>query len=165
MRKKKDATFNRIIEACVFHGITNIMQFWYNWNKEIIVEFYATLYFDKEERIFMWMTDGQRFNMKLSKFVEILGMSSHLDNPKKLHSGHVMTTREVASMYVPDNGFRAPHIDGLHPHFIVLHRMMRRTLALRIGDASTIPAFERNLLDSVMKNEHFDAFTYIIDEI
>jgi hypothetical protein len=39
MRKKKDATFNRILEACDFHGTTHIMQFQYNWNKEIIAEF------------------------------------------------------------------------------------------------------------------------------
>jgi hypothetical protein len=25
MRKKKDASFNRIIEACDFHGITNLL--------------------------------------------------------------------------------------------------------------------------------------------
>jgi hypothetical protein len=25
MRKKKDATFNRILEACDFHGISNLL--------------------------------------------------------------------------------------------------------------------------------------------
>jgi hypothetical protein len=66
MRKKKDATFDKILEPCDFHGITNIMQFWYNWNKEVILEFYATIYFDRKERIFMWMTHGRRFSIKLS---------------------------------------------------------------------------------------------------
>jgi hypothetical protein len=90
---------------------------------------------------------------------------SHLDNLKKLHSGHVMSTREMAPLYVLDSEFRTPHIDGLHLHFAVLHRMMRQTLAPRIGDANAIPTFERNLLDVVMKNEHFDTFDYIVDEI
>jgi hypothetical protein len=58
MRKKKDANFNRILEACDFHGISNILQFQYNWKKEIIAEFYATLFLDKKERIFRWMTNG-----------------------------------------------------------------------------------------------------------
>jgi hypothetical protein len=155
MRKKKDASFNKILEACDIHGITNIMQFWYNWNKEIISELYATLYFDNKERIFMWMTDGQMFSIKLSQFAEILGLSSHNDKPKKLHTGRMMTTREMAPMYVPDSGFRALKIDGLLPHFAVLHRMRRRTLVLRIGDSNAIPAYERNLLDAIMKNEHF----------
>jgi hypothetical protein len=77
MRRKKDTSFNRIIEACNFHGITNFLQFHYNWNQEIITEFYSTLFFNKKERIFMWMTNGRRFNIKLTQFVEIL------DNPKE----------------------------------------------------------------------------------
>jgi hypothetical protein len=66
MRKKKGATFNRILQTCDFHGITNLLQLRYNWNKEVISEFYATLFFDKKERIFMWMTDGHMFSIKLS---------------------------------------------------------------------------------------------------
>jgi hypothetical protein len=103
MRKKKDAYFNRIIEACDFHNITNLLQFWYNWNQEIISKFYSTLFFGKKEMIFMWMTNGWRFNIKLTQFAEILGLSSHLDNPKKLHTGRVMTTREMTPMYDLDS--------------------------------------------------------------
>jgi hypothetical protein len=42
---------------------------------------------------------------------------------------------------------------------------MRRTLAPRIGDSDAILAYERNLLDALMKFEWFDVFDYIIDEI
>jgi hypothetical protein len=61
MRNKKDIHFNRIFEACDFHSITDLLQFRYNWNQEVIAEFYSTLFFDKKERIFMWMTNGRRF--------------------------------------------------------------------------------------------------------
>jgi hypothetical protein len=43
--------------------------------------------------------------------------------------------------------------------------MMRRTLAPRIGYSKTIPAYERNLLDALMKPVRFDVFEYIVDEI
>jgi hypothetical protein len=43
--------------------------------------------------------------------------------------------------------------------------MMRKTLAPRIGYSEAIPAFERNLLDALMKHEQFDVFEYIVDEI
>jgi hypothetical protein len=43
--------------------------------------------------------------------------------------------------------------------------MMRRTLAPRIGDSDTILAYERNLLDALMKHEQFDVFDYIADQI
>jgi hypothetical protein len=43
--------------------------------------------------------------------------------------------------------------------------MMRKTLAPRIGYSGVIPAYERNLLDALMKSVHFDVFEYIVDEI
>jgi hypothetical protein len=43
--------------------------------------------------------------------------------------------------------------------------MMRKTLALRIGYSEAIPAYERNLLDALMKPVRFDVFEYIMDEI
>jgi hypothetical protein len=42
---------------------------------------------------------------------------------------------------------------------------MRKTLAPRIGYSEAIPAYERNLLDALMKPLHFDVFEYIVDEI
>jgi hypothetical protein len=43
--------------------------------------------------------------------------------------------------------------------------MRRRTLAPRISDSDTIPTYETNLLDALMKHERFDVFDYIVDEI
>jgi hypothetical protein len=102
-----------------------------------------------------------RFHIKLTQFAEIL-LSSHLDNPKKLHTGRVMTTRVMTPMYDPNNDFRTPKVEGILPQCVVLHRRM---LALRIRDSDAIPTYERNLLDAIMKNEHFDVVDYIIDEI
>jgi hypothetical protein len=43
--------------------------------------------------------------------------------------------------------------------------MMRRTLASTICYSEAIPAYERNLLDALMKTVCFDVFEYIVDEI
>jgi hypothetical protein len=133
MRNKKDMHFNRILEAYDFNGNADLLQFCYNWNQEVINEFYVTLFFDKKERIFMWMTNGRRFNIKLTQFAQILGLSSQLDIPKKLHSGRVMMPREMTPMYTPNSGFQAPKVNGILPNFLVLHKMMRKTLAATIG--------------------------------
>jgi hypothetical protein len=53
MKSKKDITFNRILEACEFYGISHLLPFQYNRNQEVITEFYSTLFFDKKEGIFM----------------------------------------------------------------------------------------------------------------
>jgi hypothetical protein len=76
-----------------------------------------------------------------------------------------MMPREMTPMYVQDSGFQPPKVEGLLPHFLVLHWMMRRTLAPRIGYSYAIPAYERNLLDALMKPVRFDVFEYIVDEI
>jgi hypothetical protein len=105
MRNKKDMHFNRVLEACDLHGITDLLHFRYNWNQEIISEFYSTLFYDKKERIFIWMTNGRRFHVRLAQFAQILGWSSQLDIPKKLHPGLVMMPREITPLYVQDGGF------------------------------------------------------------
>jgi hypothetical protein len=162
MRNKRDMHFNRILEACDFHGITNLLQFSHNWNQEVIAGFYSTLFFDKKEMIIMWMTNCRRFSIKLTQFAQILGLSSQLNIPKKLHSERVMMPREMKPMYNHNLNFQAPKVDGLLPHFLVLYRMMRKTLALRIGYSEAIPAYERNLLEALMKLVCFDVFEYII---
>jgi hypothetical protein len=88
-----------------------------------------------------------------------------MDIPKKLHSGWVMMPREITPMYITDSGFQPPKMEGLLSHFLVLHRMMRKTLTLRIGYSYAIPAYERNLLDALIKPVRFDVFEYIMDEI
>jgi hypothetical protein len=36
--------------------------------KKIISEFYSTLFYDKKERIFMWMANGRSLHVKLAQF-------------------------------------------------------------------------------------------------
>jgi hypothetical protein len=113
----------------------------------------------------MLMTNERRFNIKLTQFAQILDLSSQLDIPKKLHSGRVMVPKEMTPMYILHSDFRASKVDGLLPHFLVLHKMMRRTLPPRIGYSEAILTYERNLLDALMKHEQFDVFEYILDDI
>jgi hypothetical protein len=110
----------------------------------------------------MWMTNGAG---STSSSLNLLSSLGYLFILKKLHTGRVITSREITPMYILNNGFRAPKVDGILPHFLVLHRMMRRTLAPRINDSDAIPAYERNLLDALIKYERFDVFDYIVDEI
>jgi hypothetical protein len=113
MRNKKGIHFNKILEACDFHGITDLLLFCYNRNQEVITEFYSILFFDNKEGIFMWMTNGRRFIIKLTQFAQILGLSSHLDIPKKLHSRRVMMPWEMTPTFIPNSDFQAPKVDGL----------------------------------------------------
>jgi hypothetical protein len=85
----------------------------HNWNQEIISKFYSTLFYDKKEMIFMWMINDRRFHVNLTQFAQIIGLSSQLDIPKKLHSRRVIMLREMTPMYIQDGGFEPPKIEGL----------------------------------------------------
>jgi hypothetical protein len=60
----------------------------------------------------MWMTNGRRFNVKLTQFAQILGLSSQLDIPKKHYSGRVMMRREMTLMYILNSDFKVPRWMG-----------------------------------------------------
>jgi hypothetical protein len=51
------------------------------------------------------MTNSRRFNIKLTQLAQILGLSSHLDIPKKLHSRRVIMPQEMTLMYIPNSDF------------------------------------------------------------
>jgi hypothetical protein len=55
--------------------------------------------------IFMSMTNGRRFHVKLAQFAQILGLSSQLDIPKKIYSRQVIMPKEMTPMYIQDGGF------------------------------------------------------------
>jgi hypothetical protein len=76
-----------------------------------------------------------------------------------------MMPREMTLMYIQDGGFQPPKVEGMLPHFLVLHQMMRMTPSPRIDYSDAIPAYERNLLDALMKPVCFDVFEYIMNEI
>jgi hypothetical protein len=58
MASRRHSTFNKIKATCDELEMTKMMSFNYNWNKEIIYQFYSTLYFDADGQRLLWMTDG-----------------------------------------------------------------------------------------------------------
>jgi hypothetical protein len=61
------------------------MELKYDWNNEVILQFYSTLYLDEKSSKHFWMTEDEiRYNSWSSR--------SHT-LPKKLHDNHVMELR------------------------------------------------------------------------
>ena len=42
MKEKNEPEFNKAIKACELFGLTDIMSFRYNWNEEVLAQYYAT---------------------------------------------------------------------------------------------------------------------------
>ena len=56
---------NEIISACDHKRIKKLMGFRNDWNKEIVAQFYATVYFGyiDGERAMFWMTEGTLYRI------------------------------------------------------------------------------------------------------
>jgi hypothetical protein len=68
-------------------------------------------------------------------------------------------------MYVPGVATKPPYNNNFKPELVTLHRILRKTLAPREGDATTCLAYERNLIKYMMGEEEFNAFDYMLMEI
>jgi hypothetical protein len=91
------------------------------------------------------MTDRTKYSISIGRFASILGLGASATNPLNLHDGNVLGLSQMASKYeTPD--FNAPTTTNFKSEMVVLHRVIRNTLAPREGDSSMVPQFERNLL-------------------
>jgi hypothetical protein len=60
--------------------------------------------------------------------------------------------------------YKLSKVEGLKP-FIVLHRLLRKTLSPWEGDSYRVPQYERDILHAVSAEERFNLFDFIFQEI
>jgi hypothetical protein len=70
MAEQQDPIFNQVITACESLHIKRIMEFHYDWNIEVIAQFYATLFFEEagSVRAMYWMTEGEWYHITYDNF-------------------------------------------------------------------------------------------------
>jgi hypothetical protein len=95
--------------------------------------------------------NGVRYHSNAKVFAQHLHLHAHFQHWKKLRDRDPMAASRMGYMYLPESTPNPPSISGISPNIITLHRMLRVTLAPRIGDASTIHSYERNLIDAIKK--------------
>ncbi|KAK3118829.1 hypothetical protein QOZ80_9BG0708810 [Eleusine coracana subsp. coracana] len=165
MERKKNSVFKEIIEACEFHGIKGIMGFRYNWNQEIVSQFYSTVYFDERAKKLTWITEGERYSCTLSRFATLLGIRDSYDEPKCIHDGRIMLPSVMKYMYVNEDDCNPPYAAGFKPFYNVLHRMVRVSIAPMGGNVDHVPSFEKDLLDWIGGSMKFNVFDFIYSEM
>jgi hypothetical protein len=78
MERKNNLSFDEVIQACEAKGIKALMGFKQHWNKELIAQFYATVYFGyvpkedgRSDRAMFWMTEGESHHLSFSNFLTL----------------------------------------------------------------------------------------------
>jgi hypothetical protein len=128
-KNKKDCpAFRDVIEMFEYHGLKKIMAFWCDWNEEVILQFYSTFFFHKNSSGITWMTDSTKYSISIGRFASILGLCASTKHSLNLHDGNVLGLSQMASMYETSD-FNAPSITNFKSDMIVLHRVIRKTMA------------------------------------
>jgi hypothetical protein len=126
-KNKGCPSFKDVLEMCEYHGLKKIMAFRYDWNEEVILQFYSTFFFHKNSTGITWMTNGTKYSISIGRFASILGLGASTKHPLNLHDGNVLGLNEIASMYETSN-FQATTITNFKSELSVLHRIIRKTL-------------------------------------
>jgi hypothetical protein len=88
-----------------------------------------------------------------------------MESNNRIHTYNILKKEEMPFMYTPGARANPPKIQNFLPELNYLHRLLRATLALRIGDDTTCPQYERNLIKYYMEKKQFPIFDYILVEI
>jgi hypothetical protein len=94
---KKNSNFNKIKTTCDELEMTLMMSFKYDWNEELICQFYATFYFDAAGQKLMWMTAGQQYECMVHRFAWMLGLEHQLtmEAEARIHTYNVLKLEEM----------------------------------------------------------------------
>jgi hypothetical protein len=101
------------------------------------------------------------------EFARMLGLEHQLtmEPVARIHSFNMLKLDEMQFMYAPGAVAHPPKIRNFHPELNTLHRLLCATLTPRIGDATTCPQYERNLIQFYVQKKHFSVFDFMLQEI
>jgi hypothetical protein len=158
---------NEAIDICHAKGMTNIMGINYDWNEEVITQFYANLYIRRETKTFHWLLQGKPLSVSYERFAQLLGFGEEDLGRPKLHGGEFLLDSEMAFMYDSMFGkveFGTTH--GMKSVYRMLNQLFRYTLTPKIGDNTNISNVAKEILVRMAPGkEAFSIFDFIWEEI
>jgi hypothetical protein len=102
MESKHDPIFDSVIAACTVKYLRDILALKKNWNKEVIAQFYATVYFEEhgDTRKFYWMTESQWYEVSYAQFARLLGFGRKDVSRPRIHLALKLEERKIKFLYI-----------------------------------------------------------------
>jgi hypothetical protein len=113
--EKKSTYFVKNIEVAERQDLIGTLEFQYPWNKEMIAQFYSTLFFQKGNQTLQWMIDERRCVVSIAEFADHICMRAQFARSKRLHNENALTKEEMIFMYVPGAAAKPPSITNFLP--------------------------------------------------
>ena len=145
----------------------DIMDFNFDWNDEVVAQFYATLHFNRDHKVLHWSLQGKPLSVSYNQFAAILGFpGSDLERPK-IYDENVLADEAMRYMY--DRAYGSDVIgstSGLIPYYKMINQLLRYTLTPKAGNSDKISNMSRNLLARLGPNQpEFSVFDFLWEEI
>jgi hypothetical protein len=90
---------NEAIDICHSKGMTSIMAMNYDWNEEVVAQFYANLYVRRETKTFHWLLQGKPLSVSYERFSQIPCFGEDDLGRPNIHGGEIPLDSEMAFMY------------------------------------------------------------------
>jgi hypothetical protein len=161
--------------ACEQKKMKNIMTFQFDWNNEIIAQFYSTLWIkpaDEESPYnFPYMNffiEGSWYKVSYRRFAHILGFTDNdiAGDKIKIHDFRPPTRAEAKDLHISEND-EYWKSTNLHKYYRYLNSLFRMTLISKGGNQMNILGKSKVLLSFMKPNssESLNVFDMIWQEI
>jgi hypothetical protein len=140
MEAQQDPIYDQVIAACERHHLKILMDIHYDWNVEVIAQFYATLYIEEGSgaRRMHWMTEGDWFHISYDDFTSCFSFGAVDARRQRPHLQNPLDENEMKFMYAPRLEGNAGTIIELYTFYSILNRLFRKTVCPRDGDPTNI---------------------------
>jgi hypothetical protein len=168
VEEQHDSIYNQVITACKSHHIKKLMSVHYDWNIEVIAQFYATLFIEETEnvRAMHWMMEGEWYHITFDEFATRFSYGQADKDRFRIHIHNPLEENEIKFMYALRQEGNAKTINKIYTFYSVLNRLFRKTICQRDGDPTNISHYAKNLLANLRDGAPlFSVIDYICEEI
>jgi hypothetical protein len=101
MEEQQDPIYNQVIAECESHHLKNLMGIHYDWNIEVIAQFYATLFIEEigGVRKMHWMTKREWYNIGYDDFASRYSFGATDPHSPRVHIHNPLDEDEMKFMY------------------------------------------------------------------
>src|SRR4051812_11096172 len=149
-------------------GIIPFCQFTYKYNEDLVMQFYATVYFMNDDaRTMRWMSGTSVCSAPFSKFSEIIPyqffVEPYPDFERVSETGR--DKDEIAFAYKQEKSFVTSSIKDLLPTYDTLHHILRYTLTPKAGDSHNLRSLMLDIFLMVKDRKKVDVLDIMFFEI
>jgi hypothetical protein len=161
---------------CEEFGLLSLMQFTQNWDEDIVVQFYSTVYFtEDEEKTIKWLTNGQLLEATWADFGVSLGypiLDTYVDedaNGWRCHDLDFADHKDnMAPLYIRGHG-----VPGKTSHLTLVYHILLciywENIAAKVGNFDEVHGFIVNLMVNSHKMKstgvHLDVMDFLYNEL